>query len=1480
MFGGIGWKIIAMAKKTAAMLSPGLFLWGQNSFYILGLGDSASPSAPTQRGTETGWTKIRMGRYSSFAIKNGDLFVTGRNDYGQLGTGNTTNLSSPVQVGSNWSDVATNAGLNNFFTVAIKTDGTLWSWGRNGYGQLGRSLATNTTPVSSPVQIGTDTNWSSVNVGRTFVHAIKTDGTLWAWGRNNYRQLGIVPITTINSPTQTITTSDWSVASGGMDFTLAVKTGGSLWSWGRNSEGQLGIGDTTNRFGATQVGSLTNWSKVTASNGYGRQCSGSIKTDGTLWTWGNNYFYNLGLGNRTNRSSPVQVGSATDWNEIKAGQDHFIGIKATNQLWLFGNGNMGQMGTNNRNNGATPFRLGTATDWTAVGAGRYTSGAIGGGKLWMWGDNSSGKLGINSSVASTSSPIQVGTGTDWSKIEISFNHSMAIKTDGTLWAWGNNNNGKHGNSSTTNTSSPVQVGTATDWVQISIGINHGAAIRTGGTLWTWGSNASGQLGQNDFTTRSSPVQVGTATDWASVTCGRDHTFAVKTNNTIWAIGGSKIYGRLSTVDGTLFYNSPVQVGTDTNWEKVRAMGQRDSVIAKRTNGTLWAWGQNTYGVLGLGDTVLRSSPIQIGSATDWSDITTLALGFIAEKTNGNLWAAGRNNYGELLLPAFGDFSSIVQVSSSTDWQVVRGNRNNGFAIKTAGSLWGWGRNTRYIRGSAIPGSVSSPVQVGSDSNWSATFANGKNRFNLLLKTNGSLFGVGLNSTGVLTNLIPIGSVFNLPTVTQIGTSTDWQKAECLYSAAVAKRTNGTLWAWGTNTDGRLGLGDVTNRSSPVQIGTGTDWDTFSSGMNHTLATKTGGTLWSWGGAPWNGHLGLGDYDYRSSPVQIGTATDWAKARTGYYSSFAIKTGGTLWSWGRNDSGQLGLGDITNRNSPVQIGAGTDWSEISGSKSYDNECTIALKTNGTMWSWGSNVRFLLNQLSFENPTAGYSPIKVGTDTNWSYIASGTTNAFAVKTTGTLWSWGRNLYGALGQNFSGVSRSSPVQIGTDINWSKVSASTTHALALKTTGTLWAWGGNANGQLGQGNTTSRSSPVQIGTATDWAYISCSGSSGSLSFNNRAQSFAIKTGGTLWAWGRNDSGQLGLGNATVRSSPVQVGTDTNWSKVQSGGPRYTSRNRSFTLALRTNGTLWSWGNNVYGQLGLGDTTARSSPVQIGTDTNWSSITCGMYFGAAIKTNGTLWIWGSNYYGQLGLGDLYARSSPVQVGTNTDWANVYGGEQFCVARKTNGTLWVWGNNRTGRFGNGYVSSSSSSPVQIGSQTDWSAFGKGSTKLSSMALKTDGTLWTWGRRQEGQGGIGNFITATSSPAQAGSSTDWSSFHAGQYHVLAIKTNGTLWAWGRNTYGQLGQNFTSTRIRSPVQIGTDADWAFCRAVSYNGSMAIKTNGTLWAWGQYGSSLASRDGLIGLGSKYQVSPVQIGTRTDWDDLMDIASDSNAIAAIVNA
>jgi alpha-tubulin suppressor-like RCC1 family protein len=352
---------------------------------------------------------------------------------------------------------------------------------------------------------------------------------------------------------------------------------------------------------------------------------------------------------------------------------------------------------------------------------------------------------------------------------------------------------------------------------------------------------------------------------------------------------------------------------------------------------------------------------------------------------------------------------------------------------------------------------------------------------------------------------------------------------------------------------------------------------------------------------------------------------------------------SLFSWGANPYGNLGLGNTTYYSSPKQVGSSA-WVTISAG-GPGNTC-MAIKGDGTLWAWGYNAQ---GQLGFNNTTHYSSPKQVGALTGWSKVSSGSDHTLAIKTNGTMWSWGYNATGQLGLGSTGYF-SSPNQIGALTTWSAISAGFRNSLAVKTDGTLWSWGAGTDGRLGLGNTTDYSSPKQVGALTAWLSVA----SGSY------YSFAIKTDGTLWSWGKNTQGQLGLGNTTSYSSPKQIGALTTWYQIDGGG------STAHVLATKTDGTLWSWGNNSDGELGLGNTTSYSSPKQIGALTDWLSIACGTYNSSlATRTNGTLWGWGNNTQGILASGNKTDFSSPRQVGSLTTWSKVSAGQSWAVALTT-----------------------------------------------------------------------------------------------------------------------------------------------------------------------------------------------------------------------
>lgn len=358
-----------------------------------------------------------------------------------------------------------------------------------------------------------------------------------------------------------------------------------------------------------------------------------------------------------------------------------------------------------------------------------------------------------------------------------------------------------------------------------------------------------------------------------------------------------------------------------------------------------------------------------------------------------------------------------------------------------------------------------------------------------------------------------------------------------------------------------------------------------------------------------------------------------------------------------------------------------------------------------------------------------------------------------------------------------------------WKQVDVGGSHSCGIQNDGTLWCWGYNSDGELGVGDTFPRTSPTQVGAASDWLSVTvgelhtCGIRKGSGS-----QDGVLTKGGMMWCWGANADGQLGVGDTSQRTTPSRVGSLAGWTSASAGG--------AHTCGLRVDQTLWCWGENGDGQLGIGDLVNRLTPVEVATD-SWSSISTGAAHTCGIETTaeGTLWCWGGNEDGQLGVGDTTDRLRPTQVSPGSTWLRVENGGAHTCAIESTGFLWCWGYNLHGQLGLGDTDQRNS-PSQVGSSGDWVTIGGGN--LHTCAIQSDHSLWCWGWNRFGQLGTGdlkNWVVPVQIEAPA---TSWKTVSGGDFHSCGLGKHQALWCWGFNGSGQLGLGDTATRL-VPTQV---------------------------------------------------------------------------------
>ena len=720
------------------------------------------------------------------------------------------------------------------------------------------------------------------------------------------------------------------------------------------------------------------------------------KTSGRIKLWQNaDVYYAVTAFNAFGESNFSEVvrlfpnPSQKDWVAIATGDNHTVALKADGTLWSWGSNQYGQLGDGSGLDLAKPARLGEDSDWSGVFAGGDQTFAIkSDGSLWGWGCNHCGQLGVGSRK-NHSVPVQIGTDRDWSAVSTRYDHAVALKADGTLWGWGNiTGMCVHFSHCGDDVLYPVQIGQDDDWIEVSASDYFGVALKADGTLWVWGGD---YLANGSFET---PVQIGNDSDWSCVSAGGNHAAALKADGSLWTWGWL-YYGAVGNgATGSNEYAlEPGRIAPESDWISVHAGAAQ--TFAVRSDGALWAWGENSKGELADGTVADRCVPVQTAFHRPWDAVSAGQDHVVGLQPDGTLWAWGKGEFGERGDGARDiDGDVPVQVEHDTSWKLANGGFCVSIAVDSESALWTWGYPVEQP--SLASNLVASPVQVGEESDWSSASAGLK--FAAAIKTDGTLWTWGRNYSMQLGD----GTTEPRDNPIRIGEDADWLSVSTGGASAVALKKDRSLWAWGSNEYGQLGDGTNEQKGVPERIGMESGWVFAATSLGgHSAAIDGNGALWTWG---YNaaGQLGDGANKNRAYPAMVGSDTDWKTFALGNGHTLAVKEDGTLWAWGRNPAGQLGDGTTVRKSTPVQIGVHGEWKQVAAGSLH----SAGVKIDGTLWAWGYLSYFSSRTLELDD--AELMPVQIGTENDWQNVSSGTYNAFARKKDGSLWEFGLHCY----------------------------------------------------------------------------------------------------------------------------------------------------------------------------------------------------------------------------------------------------------------------------------------------------------------------------------------------------------------------------------------------------------------------------------------------------------------------------------------
>ncbi|AOX44525.1 hypothetical protein BJP65_00845 [Microbacterium sp. BH-3-3-3] len=1065
-----------------------------------------------------------------------------------------------------------------------------------------------------------------------------------------------------------------------------------------------------------------------------------LKKDGTVVGWGVNGDGQLGDGTTTDRTSPVVFQGLSNVTQIQAGNFGLHALKSDGTVWYQG-----------RN-----------------------LGGIGGVGLW------------NSPVPLTKVPlsaraVQVVNWVGWT--------AGVVLEDGTVWTWGINDEGQLGDGTSTQPNAPVKVlglsgiialaGSTT--FQDYSGANY-LALKNDGTVWSWGRNESGQLGYGGTTLSSVATQVPWAFKVAQIAMSPSGAYALTTDGVLLA------WGR-------------------TGFSSVGTVSRPTIVSVSRPISTL---------IGNHGEAYPDGCALLTAETTTSVDVveTTLTAG-VAGTVNAKVAAGSVGLSGAAVsLSATGN-ATLGAASGAT-------GQNGVFSTSITAPQWSTPGTQVRVSATSSDGSASETVPV-LGSNLMSDLAQTPRVFPSPVVDYSPLWGLAVLADGSVWKNGP-----NWVLMPEITNAARLSTSNGGPNSAYVLKKDGTIVGWGVNGDGQLGDGTTTDRTSPVVFQGLSNVTQIQAGLYGLHALKSDGTLW-FQGQNTGGIAGVG---LSTSPVPLTQVPLPARAvqvvNWAGFTGGAVLEDGTVWTWGYNEQGQLGDGTTHRRTSPSQVVGLSGIVALAGSSTsadYSGANWMALKNDGTVWSWGRNGS---GQLGYGGTTNSSVATQVPGVSNVAQIAMAPSGAYALKKDGTFLAWGRTGLSSIGtvSTPTVVPVSRPIAKVVGIHGHSygdgcpliTSETTTTVDVVEATLTAGV-AGTVNAKVAAGSVGFAGAAVSLSATGGATFGAASGTTGQNGvFSTSVTASQWSTPGARLRVSANGGDSSASETVPVVGSNLLVGLAQTSPVFPSPVVDYSPQ---WGLAVLADGSVWRNGVVM---------PEITNAARVSTSTQLPNTAY------VLKKDGTIVGWGENTDGQLGDGTTTTQSLPVVFQGLSGVTQIQAGQFGLHALKSDGTLWFQGRNTEGRGGVG----STTSPVALSQVVlparavqvvNWVGFSAG-------AVLEDGTVWTWGRNTEGQLADGT-TTQRNTPVKVlglsgitalAGSTVFGDYNGANY--LALKNDGTVWSWGRNAAGQLGRNgttnsFVATQIPGLTNVTQVA-------MTPSGAYALKSDGTFLAWGRTGFS----------------------------------------------